>query len=303
MMMMQFWIKESDWDIDSTCAVTGVDEETHIKIQSVPSAVKPEPPISDDDRGDTMRLKRQESEDTQDILIKSKDRDLLLCGMECLHFVGENICWVVNGTTKALAVHTSAVLMKDDEPSSPESDSETRDPVDDIECTSNEQNEKLKLKEEGTSEALVVDTTTTGETAGVERGDGPDVVPLDSCLTVVEDALCGALQGTTKVISDSRDVTIQDETTKLLLDSETRDDAHEEALGSRAPPKESEEPTTEPEKLQQQEETFSFPQEITIADDDLATKTNDMDPYEDDNQLELGKKETCQCQASTCHVM
>lgn len=122
---------------------TEIDEDTMAKIQSVPSAQEnklmmqqPEPPIGDDeeDAAETTTKFAKDSGNTLLSTVVVDSTELFLCGMDCVGFVSDQVCWAFHSTKKAVEdvreTASKALSSSSASDTDNDNDNEEREPAD-----------------------------------------------------------------------------------------------------------------------------------------------------------------------------
>ncbi len=204
------------------------------------------------------------------MLVKSGESDLLLCGIECLQVLGDNVYWAVNSTTKAFVGGHDIITIKD-ESSTQETHSEKRDFADETDSSLDPQS----------------DSSESNELSGAIRRELKFVQSGDDRKDCMSDVV-------TKLVADSRDVMIQNKA--KFPDEEKRDSSHEPFDSVLT----NDDTVTNGEKLVERLETSL---DTSFLSNSISEKKNSSDPYEDENQAHHGKKEICRCHAPSCQIM
>ena len=144
-------------DEDSTCVVNGEEAE---KIGDEPYKTMPESSV------DTAMFKAKEqqphSKNPRTVFLEEADT-VLPCGLDCMSFVGETLCWLV-GSSSSMEYRCESKEKKLED-----SDNETRDPVDeeddddDEEDDGDDDNDVADKKEDKSSSPRLPGTTKSQE--------------------------------------------------------------------------------------------------------------------------------------------
>ena len=319
---MKFCNDTGDWDLDSTCAVVGMHEEEYynrhnktpcINVSETSCVVEPwwkrgtnygqpEPPLDDGDNDDDQK-KEDVVMDKKGMMTKKPseviDCDVILCGgMDCW-----NLCWNVNDSS---AITASRIDTATSSPPETDSSEEIRDPVD-----KNDEDEEE------------VDSSSSGRgtwtdpmiKSNDDQVDLPNETPTLVSPTILPDDVRHHDHGTQELdrtsscfMGDSRGTsgTLGLCASNVAVDSHPLTQrVHHEAEEER-PVELLEEPVCSYEEQHADSFTTSSRSNdhILVASKTGSSSSNVMvNPYDDDNQAELGKGETCRCHAPACKVM